>query len=107
MAVHETLGAHAKDIREELLIEHLLRSPLSIDVMLVDHGCLIGILHGMIDVMQDHDHGDAVVGIDLRDDVHDLELMGDVEIARRLVEQQYIGLLREGHGQEYALTLAA
>lgn len=70
--------------------------------MLVQHGDGIGILQGMVDVVQDHDDGHAVLPVDRGDNLHDLELMGHVEVRRRLVEQQHFGLLCEYHGQEGA-----
>ena len=65
-----------------------------------------GVPGGLVEVVQ---HGDerAPLLVQARAQVHDLELVGDVEERGRLVEQQQVGLLRERHGQPDPLPLTA
>ena len=65
-----------------------------------------GVPGGLVEVVQDGDER-APLLVQPRAQVHDLELVGDVEERGRLVEQQQVGLLREGHGQPHPLALPA
>ena len=46
-------------------------------------------------------------GVEVAEQLHELELVGDVEECRRLVEQHDAGVLRERHRDPRALALAA
>ena len=62
---------------------------------------------GLVEVVQDDADGDAVVVGQVADQVEDLDLVAQVEVRGRLVEQQDAGVLREAGGQPDALQLAA
>ena len=61
----------------------------------------------MIEVVEHHDDRVAVPLVQLGAQVEHLELVGDVEERRRLVEQQQRRLLGQHHRQPDALALAA
>ena len=54
-----------------------------------------------------HDHRDALLAIELADDLHDLVRGARIEVAGRLVGQQHGGLVDQRAGQRDALLLAA
>ena len=60
-----------------------------------------------VEVVQDHHDRGAADLVELGEQVEDLDLVGDVEIGRRLVEEQQLGLLGKGHRDPHALPLAA
>ena len=62
---------------------------------------------GLVEVVQHDADGDAVLVGEVADQVEDLDLVAQVEVGGRLVEQQDAGLLREAGGQPDALQLAA
>ena len=57
--------------------------------------------------MEHHDDRGAAPGVELGEEVEHLDLVGDVEVGRGLVEQQQVGALREGHRDPHPLALAA
>ena len=68
---------------------------------------LVGVLGGGIEVMGDADDGQAVTAVEVIQQIEDLDLVVDVEMIRRLVEQEQSWLLRQGPGDDDALALAA
>ncbi len=65
-----------------------------------------GVAGGLVEVVQ-HRHERAALPVELGAQVEDLELVGDVEVGRGLVEQQQRGLLGEHHRDPHPLPLAA
>ena len=61
----------------------------------------------LLDVVGDHDHGDAGVGPDLADEDLHVLLGLHVQRAERLVEQQHLGLAGQRPGDRDPLPLAA
>ena len=57
--------------------------------------------------MQHHRDGAAALAVEPADQVEHLDLVGEVEERRRLVEQHQVGVLGERHGDPGALALAA
>ena len=68
---------------------------------------LVGVARGEVEVVQHHDDRGAALAVEVGEQVEHLDLVGDVEEGRRLVEQQDVGLLRERHRDPHALALAA
>ena len=56
--------------------------------------------------MQHHGNS-STLGVQFLGQVQHFNLVGDVQVGRRLIEQNQRGLLREGHGDPHALTLTA
>ena len=61
---------------------------------------------GLIDVVQAHDDGQALVACQRRHELEDLDLIVQVEVGSRLVEQQRHRLLGEGPREQDALPFA-
>ena len=57
--------------------------------------------------MQHHHHGGAPLGVQLLHELQHVHLVGEVQEARRLVQHQDVGLLRQRHGDPHPLPLPA
>ena len=68
---------------------------------------MVGVARREVEVVQHHHDRGAAAGVELGEQVEHLDLVGDVEVGRRLVEQQQVGALREGHRDPHPLALAA
>ena len=68
---------------------------------------VVGVARRQVEVVQHHHDRGAAHLVELGEQVEHLDLVGDVEVRRRLVEQQQVGLLGEGHRDPHALALAA
>ena len=69
-----------------------------------DHPIRVG---GDIGFVGYHDHRDALLAIELADDLHDLVRGARIEVAGRLVGKQYSGMVDQRAGQRDALLLPA
>ena len=107
LPVPEDVRFDAEDFGERFHCHELLRSALSIEAMILQDDELVCVLQCMIDIMQHHDDGHGLTGIDLRDDFHDLDLMRNIKIRRRLVKQEDRWLLGKRHGEKSPLPFAA
>ena len=61
---------------------------------------------GQIDVVQHGEDGDAMVAGEVAQQLHHRDLVAQVEVHRRLIEQQQPRFLRDGHGQHGQLAFA-
>jgi hypothetical protein len=61
----------------------------------------------VIEIVQHGDERPAALRAQLSAPLDDLDLVGDVEERRRLVEHHELGVLGEDHGQPNALALTA
>ena len=68
---------------------------------------VIGIVGGEVDVVDHQDYGAPLLVAQAAQRAHDLHRVLHVQVVQRLVQQQHVGLLRDGHGQEGHLALAA
>ena len=73
---------------------------------LPEHRHPVGTLQGQGNVMEHQHHGFAL-GSQFPGRVHDLQLPPDVQVGGGLVHKYRGGVLSQGHGQVYALPLAA
>ncbi len=96
----------AEAAREQLLVEHLPRRADRGHPALGEQHQPVGELGGERQVMHDGDHRQPVFAAQLVDEFQCLDTIPDVECARRLVQQQHRGLLRQGAGEHHALHLA-
>lgn len=67
---------------------------------------MVSISRSVVEVMQDHDDRSALICVQLPQEVENFQLMGDVQIGRRIIEQEEWSLLRQRHGNPGALPLA-
>ena len=72
-----------------------------------DHGDAVGVARGEVEVVEDREHAEALLGGELAHEVEHLEPVVQVEVADRLVEQQHARLLRERLREREALEVAA
>ena len=84
-----------------------LRRSLSDDGTVLHRDDLIGVPAGLVEVVKHGDQRVPVFVIELREQVEQLDLVGDVEESRRFVEQQERCLLSEHHGHPDTLALAS
>ena len=68
---------------------------------------VVGVPRGQVEVVQHHHDGGAAAGVEVGEQVEHLDLVGEVEVRRGLVEQQQVGALGEGHRDPDPLPLAA
>ena len=71
------------------------------------HHHAVGDLADDAEVVADEQHAHAVLGLQPREQLHDLALDGDVERGGRLVGDQQLRLAGQRHGDHHALLLAA
>ena len=71
----------------------------------VERDEVVGVARGEVEVVQHHDDRGAATGVEVGEQVEHLDLVGDVEVGRRLVEQQQVGALRQGHRDPDPLAL--
>ena len=72
----------------------------------VEQDQLLAVLRGHVEVVEHHDDGPAR-RVEAAEQLHDLQLVVEVEVVERLVEQQDRRLLGQGLGDEGPLALAA
>ena len=68
---------------------------------------VVGVAGGQVEVVQHHHDRGAAASLRSREQVEHLDLVGDVEVRRRLVEQQQVGPLGQRHRDPDPLPLAA
>ncbi len=73
----------------------------------VEHGDAVGDVADDAEVVRDEDVGDAVLGLQLDEQVEDRGLDGDVERGGRLVADDELGVARERARDGHALLEAA
>ena len=87
--------------------DHLVRRALGADPAVPHGDQVVGVPAGEVEVVH-HDHdGRAAPPVEVGEQVEHLELVAQVEVGGRLVEQQQIGLLGERHRDPDPLPLAA
>ena len=75
------------------------------DLLCFEHDQAVAVVRGQVQVMKDADHCD--IPGETPDDVEDLDLVADIEVRGRFVEEQDLRFLRERPGDEHPLPLAA
>ena len=68
---------------------------------------VVGVVRGVVDVVQDDHDGFAVVVHRLAQVRHQVARVVHIEVVQRFVQQDVIGVLGEGHGDQRALALSA
>ena len=86
--------------------EQLLRRTEPGDGIPLDAQKVVGDLHGQVDLMQGHDHRNTLLPGHFPENIQQLDLMADIQIGGRLVQDDDLGLLADGPGQHDPLALA-
>ena len=87
--------------------EDFFRAPMLDDPAFGHHVDAVGHLAHDAEIMRDEKKGHAHLALELGKKFEDLRLHGHVESGGRLVRDQEIGLVRQRHGDDDALALAA
>lgn len=87
-------------------VEHLGRSALGQHPAVPEHHQLVGEGGGVVQVVEDGQHGQPVAGRQVAKQLEKLELVADVEERGRLVEQEQRRLLRQCHRDPDPLAFA-
>src|SRR5690606_22452978 len=82
--LHETL--HAKDVAEHFFGDDLLGSAARIHTTGAHHHNFIGASGSMVNVMQNHDNGYAVLPVNVSDKLHNFPVVAHIEISRRFIQ---------------------
>ncbi len=98
--------AQLEDLLHELAGDDLGRPALGHDRAAAHRDEVMGVPAGVVEVVQDEHDRAAVTPVEVDEQVEHLDLMGEVEERRRLVEQHDLGALRERHRDPDALALA-
>ena len=61
----------------------------------------------MVQIMDNHNHRQPQLLVELIKQLHNLQLVTDIKIGRGFIEQQHLRSLRQRHRYPGALTLAA
>jgi hypothetical protein len=100
-------AAQAEDVLDDRLGEDLGRCAGGDDPSSLERDEVVGVAGRQVEVVQDGDDGRAAGAVEVDEQVEHLDLVGDVEVGGRLVEQEHVGVLRERHGDPDPLALAA
>ena len=81
--------------------------PCGDDRAVLHHDDQVAVAGRQVEVVQHHHDGAAALAVEPGDQVEHLDLVGEVEEGRRLVEQQQVGVLGQRHRDPGPLPLAA
>lgn len=96
-------GLDAEDRADDLGIEDLLRRAVRDEMSIVEHADRVAGPRREVEIVQRDQ--DRVIGCPHQ--VEQFELVGDVEMVRRFVEDEHGRVLGEGSGEEHALAFPA
>ncbi len=97
----------AEDLGHGPFVEDLFGRALPDDASVAHGDDRRGVQGGLVEVVGDEHDGLARLFVEVCEEVHDLDLVRDVQVGGGLVEQQGRGVLGEGEGDPHALALAA
>ena len=97
----------AKDLLNSFCAQDGGRGSLGDDSPSLDHRQALEVQGRQVQVVHGCQHSDAVLAIQPLEQFQYLDLMVDVEMHGRLVEEQNLGLLRQRHGDDHPLLFAA
>lgn len=92
-----------EDLVDQRRCEHGVGRAEGHEPALVEHGDVVAERRGDVEVVKGGDHGRP----ESAHDAHQVELVGDVEVVRRLVEDEDPPVLRESAGEHHPLALTA
>jgi hypothetical protein len=98
---------HVKDASDQVLMQHLVGRAGGGEAAFVgEHEQAVGEPRGLLQIVQGGDDGAMLLRDEALKLLHKAELMMHVEVRRRLVQKQQIGVLHKRLRQEDALPLA-
>ena len=89
------------------MVKQLMGIALLNDMAPVHHDDTVGNLADNAEVVSDEDDGDIVLGLQRLEQVKNGALHGDIESRGRLVSDEDVGVVNEGHGNHYSLFLSS
>ncbi|SCE46396.1 hypothetical protein GA0115252_15117 [Streptomyces sp. DfronAA-171] len=104
--VRRDAAAQPEDVLDDRLRDDLGGRALRDDPAGLHRDDVIGVPARLIEVVQDHHDRAALTPVEVRDEVEDVDLVGEVEVRRGLVKEQHGGALRDRHRDPRALPLA-
>ena len=106
-SVRHDLEIQVVQFAQSLLGHDLVDRAAETQHAMLERHDVIGIIGREIDIVDHQDHGAPMLVAQAAQRAHDLHRVLHVQVVQRLVQQQHVGLLRDGHGQEGHLALAA
>src|SRR5688572_26396700 len=103
----EDSGGDFKDFIQMLRRQNLVGRPIGDKRSGSDSDHAARVSRGKVYVMRDADYGHAAFRVHALENIVELHLMLQVEIDRRLIEQQNLRMLRQGARQDNPLPLAS
>lgn len=105
MAQH--FHVHVVERADVCAAQHFVGGAAVADAAVLHGDDMVGVVRGVVDVVQDDEDGFAVVIHRLAQVRHQVARVVHVEVVQRLIEQDVVGVLGEGHGNQRALALSA
>lgn len=87
--------------------DHLIWSTFDRHMTALQTDDLVRKINGLVDVMQNHNDRDVEFFIQFFDQFQDLQLIADIQISGRLIQEQKFGILCQCHGDPDSLSLSA
>ncbi len=100
------VGDDPPDPNEEFLREHGRRGTVCVGAPPGEHEDPVGVARREVEVVERRDHRHAALAAQPTDPLEQVELVADVEVGRRFVQEENRGLLGERPGEDRALALA-
>ncbi len=101
------LRIHEEDIAHVLRGDDIGAAAYADDLALLHQDDLVAVSGGEHEVMGHYDDEDLLLVHELSHEVHQIELVVDVEMQGRLVQKHDVGLLHEGSGDHHPSELSA
>jgi len=101
------LSIHEEDIAHVLRSDDIRAAPDADDLALLHQDYLVAVSGGQHEVVGHNDDEDLLLVHKLSHEVHQVELVVDVEMQGRLVQKHDVGLLHEGPGDHHPSELSA
>ena len=99
-------GIDREDVGEQRRRQHFCRAAFGDELPRFQHDEVVAVARRLVEVVQDGDDGRPFFLLGAHH-VHQRDLVVEVEVGGRLIQQQVRRFLRQGHGEEGALLLAA
>ena len=105
--MYADLDPNAEHPRHELRRQDIRRLAIGRNPALVQHDDTGRKRRRQVQIMEDGQHRQAAIGLQPPHGAQEGDLVGEVHVQGRLVEQQQLRLLRERHGHQHPLALAS
>src|SRR5436309_1362831 len=103
--VCDDIEARAEHVAQERSRQRLARRAVERDRAVTQHEKARRHRRREVQIVEHREHDEAAVAREPDDDVEQRTLMCGIEVHRRLIEEQHVGLLRERHRQDRTLPL--